>query len=123
MTPEKQAELTRQFADHGLTVLLSKDFDSILIQLARLAQFERLMRQQAEENPWVMGGVAAVQAEQERFTPGVSRFRPALELIDIPAILAAVNRELQAQYDASARFDQNDLSAATAAFIGILCRR
>jgi len=50
MTPEKYAELTKHLAGQGLTVLPTRDFDSILLQLARLAEFKRLMLQVAAGN-------------------------------------------------------------------------
>ena len=123
MTPEKREELTRNLAGHGLSVMLSKDFDSILIQLARLAEFERLIVKSLPLYPSLNGLLQQIKTYQRCFTFDESPRGQLMELVDIPAILSSVNRELQLQLDQSACFDQADLPAATAAFIGILCRR
>lgn len=64
MTPEKRTELQRTLKGHGLTVLLTRDYDAILQQLARLAQFERLMIQVAAGNPAVEFAVDHVTKQQ-----------------------------------------------------------
>jgi hypothetical protein len=66
MTPEKFTEMERKLDRHGLTVLLTRDYVAMLIQLARLAQFERLMIQTAAGNPAVEFAVEHVKKQQLR---------------------------------------------------------
>lgn len=121
MTPQKRAELATQLASHGLSVLLTRDYDAILLQLAQLAQFERLMLQIADCNPAAAGIVGEIRSEQKRFTdfPGSSR---PLEVLDIPDILNWVNRTLHEALDAKRSVKPALITAATAAFITILCQ-
>ncbi len=115
MTPEKREELTKQLAEHGLSVLLTRDFDAILLQLARLAQFERLMV--INEHLFNAVGIAAIRA-----SCGVDSdndLRP-MEVIDIPLIGIEVNRATQIMLDKQAHIDLHRLPAAVLAFVGIL---
>lgn len=124
MTPEKREELTNQLADQGLSVLLTHDFDSILIELARLAQFERLMMTALENDPLelldvVMAEVRAQQEEPPHVMLNPADLRP-METIDIPWILMEVNRPLQAMLNKQTSIDIKRVHAAVAAFVGIL---
>lgn len=120
MTPQKRAELTTQLATHGLSVLLTRDYDAILLQLAQLAQFERLMLQIADCNPAAAGMVGEIRSEQKRFTDCAGCSRP-LDVLDIPAILNLANRALHEALDARRDVNPALITAATAAFICILC--
>ncbi|HIJ95802.1 MAG TPA: hypothetical protein HPP94_08725 [Desulfuromonadales bacterium] len=64
MTLQKRDELQRTLNDHGLTVLFTRDYDDIKRQLARLAQFERLMISAAAGNPDVEFAVDHVAKQQ-----------------------------------------------------------
>ena len=64
MKPETRQKLDEKLNQHGLSVLLTRDYDSILMQLARLAQFERLMLLAAAGNPAVEFAVEHVLREQ-----------------------------------------------------------
>jgi hypothetical protein len=64
MTPEKRNELIRSLNDTGMTVLLTRDYASMLLQLARLSQFERLMVTTAAGNPAVEFAVDNVHRQQ-----------------------------------------------------------
>ncbi len=121
MTPQKRAELTTQPAAHGLSVLLTRDYDAILLQLAQLAQFERLMLQIAACNPAAAGMVGETRSEQKRFTDCRGSSRP-LEVLDIPSILNRVNRALHDALDAKRPVNPSLIPAATAAFVTILCQ-
>ena len=122
MTPEKRAELIKHLASHGLSVLLTRDFDSMLIQLARLAQFERLLIQSSETNPWVRATLERIWNEQKMFVDNQNDIR-RMEIIDVPTVLNSVNRALNDQLDQRAHINPEHLTAATAAFTAILCRR
>ena len=125
MTPEKRAKLTKQLADHGLSVLLTRDFDSILIQLARLAQFERLMETKAEYDKRlaeIIKMIRLIQGPDNIAHPENNGPCRSMDILDIPAILPVVNRALHVQLDKKALIDLHATEAATAAFIGILCR-
>lgn len=121
MTPEKRAELTAQLADYGLSVLLTKDFDSILIQLARLAQFERLVVNAAENNPRLADTVKMVRLIQDSgsLTDDAGQRRP-LAILDIPAIMIELHRALHDQLDKQVCINHLRVHAAVAAFVGIL---
>lgn len=116
MTPEKRAELTTQLAANGLTVLLTKDFDAIMLQLAHLAQFERLLLKAAAGNPPVEFVVEHVQSVQHY--PVESR---PMEILDIPWVLMAIHRALYEKLDKGAQLRPERLYAASAAFTGIIC--
>lgn len=118
MTPEKRAELTAQLAQHGLSVLLTRDYDAILLHLARLAQFERLVM--ANGHLFNPADIEAIRRSCDSGYPSAAGIR-LLDILDIPVILAAMNRELRRRMDEQTRIDPDRLSAATAAFIGILC--
>lgn len=123
MTPEKREELTKHLAGQGLFVLQTRDFDSILMQLARLAQFERLMISYSEgEKTGLVRDLIKVAHVVTDHADNPSDCRP-LECVDIPSILADVNRELQAQMDRGAYIDHSTIHAATVAFSGILFKR
>lgn len=66
MTPEKREQLKKQLAAHGLTVILTKDFDSICLQLAGLVRFKRNMLKTAAGNPPVETAVQYVLNEEAR---------------------------------------------------------
>lgn len=118
MTPEKREQLTDHLAEHGLSVLLTKDFDAILMQLARLAQFERLMLTAAAGNPAVEFAVEHVRYEQ-----GDDDNTRPLEISDLPKVLTAAHKHLHDQLGKPARLDTHTVNAAVSAFVGILCRR
>ena len=124
MTPEKRRELTKQLADQGLSVLLTRDFDSILMQLARLAQFERMMVEmgEADKSHRVKDCIAVTRARQEAppNMPGYEEMRP-LEILDIPTINIELHRALHDRLDKQVCINPLRLHAAVAAFVGILC--
>jgi hypothetical protein len=123
MTPEKYIELSTTLAGQGLTVLPTKDFDPILIQLARLAQFERPMLTKAESDKRLAETINMVRLIQDSVSPLPANQPRHLEILDIPTIVTAVHHELHDQLGRCARVDHNSIHAATAAFIGILFRR
>jgi hypothetical protein len=123
MTPEKRAELTKHLAGHGMSVLMTKDFDSILMQLARLAQFERLMETKSESDKRLSETIKMVRLIQGPVSPLPADQPRLLEILDIPTILTDVHKALHRELDHTARIDHNSINAATAAFIGILFRR
>jgi hypothetical protein len=126
MTPEKRDKLTQQLAEQGLTVLMTRDYDAILLQLARLAQFERLLDGKAESDKRlaeIIRFIRLMQMPVESFRPGdIEKARP-LETLDVPTILTGVHKALHVQLDNCATVYHNSIHAATAAFIGILFRR
>lgn len=122
MTPEKRRELTTQLGDQGLYVIPTRDFDAILMQLARLAQFERMMLTVAAGNPAVEFAVEHVQCEQQappHMISDAAALRP-LTTLDIPTVLNDVNRALHDQLDKQAHIDPLRAQAAALAFVGIL---
>lgn len=126
MTPDRLIELQKQLADHGLTVMLTRNFDSLLLQLARLAQFERLMEGKAEHDKRLSETVKMVRLIQRPLTRRndlVDTPSQPLEILDIPTILSTVNKELQTQLDNQARIDHDILPAAVGAFTTLLLRR
>jgi len=126
MTPGKRAELDKQLNEQGLSVLLTKDFDSILIQLARLAQFERLLAARAEHDTRLADIITRTRiiqgSDHVAYPTDIEPSRP-LEILDIPSILTDVHQALHDQLDKQATLKHESVHAATAAFIGILCRR
>lgn len=118
MTPEKRTEITAQLADHGLTVLLTTDYKSILIQLARLAQFERLMMIEAECSPWVEVALQRVKAEQVVVID--NHVRP-IGILDIPTVQMQVHRAMHECLKKNVNINPQRVDAAVLAFIGILC--
>jgi uncharacterized protein (DUF302 family) len=60
MSPETRTKLKNTLADHGLTVLKTVDHNAMLQELARLAQFERLILNTAAGNPPVESAVEYV---------------------------------------------------------------
>jgi hypothetical protein len=118
MTPEKRVELTTQLADHGLSVLLTKDFDAILIQLARLAQFERLIVTAAEGNPRLADAVKMARLIQD--TAAASESHHPLAILDIPTIIIDLHRALHDMLDKQACIAPLRVHAAVAAFTGII---
>lgn len=123
MTPEKREQLTSDLAPHGLTVLLTRDYDATLMQLARLAQFERLMMRTAAGNPAVECAVEHVQCQQISTYPKGREFNVPLETVHIPQILQAVNTELQRTLDSNGNLMPDRLTAAVLAFSAVLIRR
>lgn len=122
MTPEKRRELTKQLGDQGLYVIPTRDFDAILMQLARLAQFERLMLSAAAGNPVVEFAVDHVRDEQQappHMISDAAALRP-LTSLDIPTVLNEVNRALHEQMDKQAHIDPQRAQVAALAFVSIL---
>lgn len=115
MTPEKRAELTAQLADHGLSVLLTRDLDGILLELARLAQFERLVM--TNDHIFNAGDIAAIRASCA-LDPS-DRCRP-MEVIDVPVILDQVNKALHVELDKQTSINPLRVNAAVIAFTGII---
>lgn len=122
MTPEKREELTHHLAGHGLSVLLTKDFDSILLQLARLAQFERLMENKSESDKRLSETIKMVRLIQDSVSDLPADQPRPLEIVDVPTILTDVHKALHRELDHTACIDHSSINAATAAFIGILFR-
>ncbi|MDD5106074.1 MAG: hypothetical protein PHC49_10705 [Desulfuromonadaceae bacterium] len=124
MTPEKYIELTKQLAGQGLSVLPTRDFDAILMQLARLVQFERLMITALENDPLELLDVIMeeVHAEQNAAAdiPGCAAMRP-LEILDIPSIQIETFRALYDRLDKNICINPTRVHAAVSAFVGILC--
>lgn len=126
MTPEHRVELQNHLAEHGLSVLMTRDYDAILIQLARLAQFERLIEQKAETDKRLSETIKMIRLIQRPFNAGrpadLSQVRP-MEIIDVPDIVTVVHRALHDNLGKNALIDHTHIHAATAAFVGILFRR
>lgn len=117
MTPETRAKLEQKLAEHGLTVLLTRDYDSILIQLARLALFERLVI--TNDHLFAAADVEALRhASRDIETADDTRL---LTTLDIPTIGIEVHRALHNKLDSRVCIDPVRLNAAVAAFVGILC--
>lgn len=114
---EKRTELTAHLASNGLTVLLTHDYDAILLQLARLAQFERLIVKFAEVDKSGLVKDAIQSVHDLQYYPVEGR---PLDILDIPTILAGVNKALHAQLDKGAHINTERLYAAASAFVGIL---
>lgn len=101
------------------------DLDGILLQLARLAQFERIMIEMGDldKSHRVKDCIELTRVRQEAppyVKPDTNDMRP-METIDIPYVLMEVNRVLQASLDKRAVIDIHRVQAAALAFIGILC--
>lgn len=118
MTPQTRAELEQKLAEHGLTVLLTRDYNTILLHLARLAQFERLLLTAAKTDPLCQHALDLIQAH---WLPYNDDCPDTLGILDIPEILMAINRVLNSLSDRQARINTDRLPAAIAAFAGILC--
>ncbi|BCS54533.1 hypothetical protein [Geobacter sp. SVR] len=120
--PPAQRKIAAELAPHGLTVLLTRDYNSILLQLARLAQFERLVVNlaEADQSGRVADCIKCVRVLQTapHVAPGED-VRP-MEVLDIPHIVTDVHRELHARLDRKTHISPERLHAATAAFVGIL---
>lgn len=116
MTPDQQ-KIATELVPHGLSVLLTRDFDAILLQLARLAQFERLMLTAAAGNPAVEFAIEHVRAQQ-----GDDDITRPLEISDLPKVLTAAHKHLHDQLGKPARLDTHSVNAAVTVFVGILCR-
>lgn len=91
MTPETRSKLEKTLSDHGLTVVLTRDHNAMLLQLASLAEFKRLMLTAAAGNPAVEYTVSHVIKNQLQ-----TKITQPLSMEQIPAILAMVNRALYA---------------------------
>lgn len=94
MTDGLRAELSRKLKSNGLTVVKTGDYESMLLQLARLARFQRIMLATAAGNPVVEVAVEHVrqqtdQPESDRRRPPLERLDPAcrMEIDDIPRVL------------------------------------
>lgn len=120
MTPEKRVELTTLMAANGLSLLLARDFDALLLQLAHLAQFERLLLQAADGNPHLECAIAYVKKQQTLFDEPAADQR-ALELLDIPTILCRVSGALHEALATGNRINIDLTPTATAVFVKILC--
>lgn len=121
MTPETRAKLEKSLNEHGLTVHLTRDIGAIMLQLARLAQFERLMHSVAAGNPAVEVAVEHVIREQRRCADHTPPDRRPLEVLDIPEVMTGLNRALHAKLGKQADISPVRLDAAIAAFCGVLC--
>jgi hypothetical protein len=120
MTPEKREELTNQLSAQGLTVLLTRDFDGILMQLARLAQFERLVL--INDHLRTLPHIETILGVCNGGLVGAAALRP-LEIADIPIVLTAAHKHLHDQLGRPAQLDPHTVDAAVTAFVAILCRR
>lgn len=123
MTPEKRAALENTLAEHGLTVMLTSDHKALLQNLARLAQFERLMQHMAEGD---MTGMTARTVDTVRMVmacPEYSGEIKQLQVLDIPEIITEVHRDLHKLLDDGAHILPAWQFIARAAFIAILTGR
>ena len=125
MKPETRAKLEQKLNEHGLTVIMTKDFDSILLQLARLAQFERLMVEMGnlDTSHRVKDCIEITRVRQEAppyMKPNSNNMLP-LSITDIPQINIEVHRALHARLDKQVCINPLRLHAAVSAFVGILC--
>jgi len=122
MTTESRPIEIRESGTHS--VIRTADLDNILMQLARLAQFERLMINALKNDPLELLDVimAEVHAEQNAAAdiPGCDAMRP-LKIIDIPKIEIALHRELHERLDKQVCIHPQRMNAAVVAFVGILC--
>ncbi|MFZ2949533.1 MAG: hypothetical protein WA003_08610 [Desulfuromonadaceae bacterium] len=116
MTPETRKKLEQKLNEHGLSVLLTRDYDSILLQLASLAQFKRLMLTNAP--PFCAADISAICRSSDIET---DRDMRPMEILDIPVIGMELNRALQDQLDKRACISLHRVNAAVLAFVGILC--
>ncbi|BCS55170.1 hypothetical protein [Geobacter sp. SVR] len=117
MTPETREKLDRKLREHGLTVLLSRDYDQILHQLARLSEFKCLI--ECCETAPVLAAVKCVDRIQAQ-RDGHGDAPAALAVLDIPAIQSALNRALYGLHAKGRRVNLERLPAAITAFLGIL---
>lgn len=100
MSPETRTKLKNTLADHGLTVLQSKDHTAMLQELARLAQFERLMLTTAAGNPPVESAVEHVimcQMESAA-TPIPNAFTGVMGIDDIPRVMREAHAGLHSYH-------------------------
>lgn len=100
MSPETRTKLKNTLADHGLTVLQTKDHTAMLQELARLAQFERLMLTTAAGNPPVETAVEHVILSQLQSagTPVPDAFTGAMEIDDIPRVMREAHAGLHSYH-------------------------
>lgn len=109
-----------------ITTIPTATFDSILIQFARLAQFERLMVTKAEHDPRLAAIIKMVQLDQGPVVlagdAALEQLRP-LEVGDLPIVLSAAHKHLHDQLGQPSLLDATAINAAVAAFVGLLCRR
>jgi hypothetical protein len=118
MSPETCAKLEQKLNEHGLTVMLTRDHTAIMLQLARLAQFERQLVTMAQvDRP------LAAYVKKARELDTLDSETRVMETLDIPEILTAINRGLHGQITRRASIDPARIPAAVTAFIGIICRR
>ena len=124
MIPETRAKLEQKLNELGLSVLRTCDYDAILMQLARLAQFERMMVEmgEADKSHRVKDCIAVTRARQEAppNMPGYEEMRP-LEILDIPTINIELHRALHDRLEKQVCINPLRVHAAVAAFVGILC--
>ena len=101
MTDGVRAELSRKLNANGLTVMKTGDYESMLLQLARLSRFQRLMFFTAAGNPPVEVAVECVVKQMD--LPESDRRRPPLarlaltermEIDDIPRVLRTAHAGL-----------------------------
>lgn len=120
MTPEKHTELNEQ----GYSVIKTSDLDAILLQLARLAQFERLMIEMGnlDESHRVRDCIEITRVRQEAppyVKPDTNDMRP-LAILDIPMIGIELHQALHEQLDKHVCINPVRVQAAISAFVGIL---
>lgn len=125
MTLDERIELTRTLAGQGLTVIPTRDYDGILLQLARLAQFERLVMNAVDIDP--LGLFEQVIAEihtemNEADNPRYNTMRP-MDVVDIPMVQMETFRALYARINTDICLDPTRVDAAVSAFAGILFAR
>jgi hypothetical protein len=105
------------------TTLLTSDFDAILIQLARLAQFERMLVELADVDTShrVKDCIAVTRARQIEppYIPGYADRRP-LETIDIPAIGLQLHQALHGCLDQQVCLNPLRVHAAVSTLLAIL---
>jgi len=101
MSPETRAVLQSKLAENGLTVLKTDDYNSTLLQLSRLARFERLMLNTAAGNPVVETAVEHVRSRMDGAVGAIGRSplqRPdparRMEIDDIPMVLRSAHSGL-----------------------------
>lgn len=119
MTPVKLNELAAKLATHGMTVTMTRDHHATMLNLARLAQFERLMVDfgRSDKTGRVADAVETIRLMQRYHAIDC---RP-LEILDVPVAITEVHRAMHARLDRGDVIHNERLHAAVSAFTAILC--
>jgi hypothetical protein len=108
----------KYLSDDEMSVLRTCDFAALLIQLAHLAQFKRLVVDAAGLYPMLDGVLEYIRGQQQPAPPEGSA-RP-LEILDIPSIMHQVHGGLCTILDCGGNINPDRLPIAVDAFVAVL---